>query len=122
MIAVAALVEQKRWRLTHIHDDDIHIAIIVNVAERSSAAAGCWNRRKNRGDIFERAISMVAKQQHGLLIAGAAGNRIDLRIDVTVSDKYVRPGIVIHVEKRCSPTDQGEAGLCQFTGPAYVGE
>ena len=62
MIAVAALVEQKRRRLTHFHNDDIHIAIIVNVAERGSAPACSRNRRQDRGDVLERAIPIVAKQ------------------------------------------------------------
>ena len=39
VILAGDIVAQQRWRLIQIHDQDIHVAIVIEIAESASAAA-----------------------------------------------------------------------------------
>src|SRR5207247_9682160 len=61
-------------------------------------------------------------QQERLAIAGAGFQRIDLWIDVAVSDKKIEPGVMVHVEKSGAPAYKRVAGLSDAGSPAHVVE
>src|SRR5262245_9749446 len=46
--------------------------------------------------------------------------RVDLRIDVAIGDENVEPGIVVHVETCCAPTDVRIAWLTDTRRPTNI--
>ncbi len=59
-------------------------------------------------------------EEHGLFVAGADVDRVDLGIDVAVCYEEVEPGVVVHIEEGGAPANVRIAGLADAGGPAYV--
>src|SRR5438132_3573036 len=61
-------------------------------------------------------------EEERLTIAGTGLQRIDLRIHVTVGDKKVQPGVVVHVKEGRTPAHVRIAGLADSGGPTHIVE
>ena len=65
LFVVAAVVAQHRQRPVQIVDDDVDVAVVVEVAERGAAADG--RRGQRRSEVFrdfrERAVTVVAVER-----------------------------------------------------------
>jgi hypothetical protein len=67
MVAGRSVVAQQRRRFIDVHDQDIHIAIVVEVAEGNAAAAvaGDDTGTSFRTQLSEGALASIAKQDAG---------------------------------------------------------
>ena len=66
-----------------------------------------------RADTLEFSVANVPEKQRLLSIARAPLMRIDCRIDVTINDKEVLPGIVVKIDKAGSPAQKWNTDLTQ---------
>src|SRR5439155_21083547 len=86
-------------------DQNIQIAIVVEVAK--SAPAGCGWRLDSRTALQRNILKLsvaIAIEQLALGVAGFGGQLLDLGIDVAVADQNVGPAVIIHVKKSAAPT------------------
>src|SRR5262249_50974449 len=72
------------------------------------------------GDIVKRAVVVVAMKEEGLTISRTGLQRVDLWIHVTIGNKKVQPGIVIHIEESGAPANVRIAGLAHCRGPTHI--
>ena len=74
MTAIADRVDQQCRRPMHVADDDVDVAVVVDVAERRAAADRglTEDRAALRADVFEPPVPEIAEQQISLVVAGTA--------------------------------------------------
>src|SRR5207237_1963916 len=84
VVMVPHITTDQLWRAIDGADQNIQIAIVVEVAK--SAPAGCgWSldsRAALQRNIFKFSVAQVAIQQLALRVAGFGGQLLDLGIDV----------------------------------------
>ena len=105
-------------RTIEVVDDDIYIAVIVEVAEYGASANALFQKRRSQlsCNLGKSAVVIVMVYQVALPIGR------DLRVDVTVGYKQIGPAVVIIVEEFCSPTDIGKTNGRNFSCIGNVGE
>src|SRR5438309_1314801 len=88
-------------------DDDVEVAVIVEVAEGASARG---DRRGNSvasviGNIFEAPVAQIFVEQLALRITRSSLELLDLGINVTVANEDVGPAVIVHVKKTAAPAE-----------------
>src|SRR5436309_1457682 len=93
MMCGGAVVAQQRRRSVKIIDDDIHIAVVVEVAEGAAAPEilGADGRAGPCRHVFKPAVAEIAVDDLRLPIAEMQVAAGELRVDVTVGDEDVLP-------------------------------
>src|SRR5208283_5916975 len=107
MIRRPALRLQNHRFTLQSFNDDFHAAIVEEITANHSPADS-WNldRRPNEfTDVLERAVPLILEEQHGFQVLRANLYGVDLRINVSASQEYVRPAIVLPIDKSVAPTD-----------------
>src|SRR5882724_9147311 len=97
MITIGAAVVQQQWRVSIICDDDVHEAVVIKIGEGNSAA-NVWCLKTAAGQLGsfdELAVAFVVEQHISLLVVNFGSRLLDLRIDMSVGDKYVQPAVVV---------------------------
>src|SRR5262249_43502084 len=91
-----------------IVDNNLDIPVVVEVsAGYAMAVVGCRDPRAGIwGDIPELSISFVPVEELGLPKGIRQAFVVDLRINMTVGDKNVRPRVVVYVNKQSAPTEE----------------
>src|SRR5262245_31620085 len=114
-MAGVLIVTQQCGRLTHVHDENIDIAVIVDIAE-SSATAGMffsYGCSAQIADIFETSIAKVAVRQAWVAILLRAIDQLGINMAVDLED--VKPSVVVQVGQRDTPANvlrvHSKAGL-----------
>src|SRR5258708_30291381 len=125
MVWTCDVLDQKRWWLAHIQQENVHVAVISYISKSGTPPA----RQRKRGEpgcsgyIFKCAIAFVPEQKHRLPISRAViDNRIHLRINVAARHKYIRPAVVIKVHKARTPLDIGVNTLTHLRTPTQFDE
>jgi len=93
------------WRSVDAIDDEVEIAVIVEITE-GGAARGGGSRNSSAGverDVFEVAVAQIAIEKLALWVTCFGGELFDFGIDVTVADEDVRPTVVVKIEKAATP-------------------
>src|SRR5256885_328471 len=117
IVFVGGVAADELWRSVDAIDDEVEIAVIVEVAEGTAARGGGSRNSSARGerDVFEVAVAQIAIEKFALWVTGFGGELFDFGIDVTVADEDVRPTIVVKIEKAAAPAEilrvLAEAGL-----------
>ena len=70
MVAVSEVIDQKPDRTAVVRDDDVCVAVVIDVAERSTAADFGQREHPARlaGDVLEAAVAEVSKQLLPLIV------------------------------------------------------
>src|SRR5229473_3114309 len=107
IVAGARIAAQKLGKIVDGVDDDIEVAVIVEVAE---GAAARGDRRGDArpgvvGNIIEAPVAQILVKQLALRVAGFGLELLDFRIDVAVANENVGPAVVVHVEKPAAPAE-----------------
>src|SRR5260370_16778099 len=112
MIAGAAAIVQQQRRIAVVGDDDIHVAVVVEVGESSAAAhvGGLKSVAGRLRHLDELSFAVVMKQRIDLFVGGFLRRLLDLRIDVAVGNKQIKPAIVVKVEKASAETEDVVGG------------
>jgi len=117
VVAGARIAAEELGEIVDSVDDDVEVAVIVEVAEGAAA------RGHGRGDagagvvgnVIEAAVAEIFVEQLALRIAGFGLELLDFGIDVAVADENVGPAVVVHVKKTAAPAEilrvLAEAGL-----------
>src|SRR5467141_3760198 len=115
---------EKRRRFADVEQKNVDIAVVEDVAE-SGAAPGLQGQFLEAclpGDFVKRAVAIVAMQQQRLAKPRTGFQRVNLRINVAVSNENVEPGVVVHVEESGAPANVRIAGLADAGSPTDVVE
>src|SRR5713226_2576587 len=121
-----SLVVENHRQAIDVFDDHVDPSVVVEIP-KSRAPAGLWDRHGRTdgiADISERAVLAVQKHKFALAILRACGQRVDLRVDVSVDDEQVRPAVVVEVDASGAPAQvwnrdlpntgcKGDIGECQ---------
>ena len=100
-IPVPAVVAQQRGRSVEVVHDDVHVAVVVEIAEGAPPAEVL---RTNRGagggrHVGEAAVAGIAVENLRLPVREVQFPVRDLRVDVTVGDEDIHPAVVVEVEE-----------------------
>src|SRR5439155_19426564 len=92
---------QHSWRAVHIINDDVDIAIVVEIAESAAARELLRDDSGTRSCryVFETSIAEIAIKNFGLPVTDVQLSVCDLRIDVSVGEKKVLPAVVIKIQE-----------------------
>src|SRR6266404_3533543 len=97
------VLHEKRWRLAHIQQENVHVAVISYISKS--------------------AVAFVPEQKQWLPISRAViHDRVHLRIDVAAGHKHVGPTIVIKVHETRAPLDIGVHRLTHLRTPTEFDE
>ena len=107
-------VLQQRRRVVHVVDDDVEIAVVVEIAD-GQAAADPRDLQARAGAIRHVAEPRAQVEQQLVLLAeGLAQLRVlvDVREDVAVGEEQIEPAVEVGVEERRAPShaDERRAG------------
>src|SRR5262249_50776735 len=93
--------EQSGWPVD-VPYDDIDVAIVVDVAERRSAAhlERLEDGARLTGHVFETAIPKVSEEKLALAVGKSLGRALLDRFDRSVHRQEVQPAVVVEVEPR----------------------
>ena len=101
VLPVPAIVAQQGRRTIQVVDDDVDVAVVVEIAD--GAAASEIRRRhgrpRARRHVDEAAVAGVAIEQVRLPVGEVQLAPVQLRIHVTVGDEDVLPAVVVEVEE-----------------------
>src|SRR5712671_2164394 len=61
MIWAISTVQQQRRRLANIENDNVHVAVIVDISESCAPPGLWWHLRQSRRNVVEGTIAMVAE-------------------------------------------------------------
>src|SRR5256885_8104868 len=117
IVFVSGVAADELRRSVDAIDDEVEIAVIVEIAEGTTARGG-GSRNSSAGverDVFEVAVAQIAIEKLSLRIASFGGELFDFGIDVAVADEDVGPTVVVKIEKAAAPAEIlrvfAEAGL-----------
>src|SRR6202790_4599611 len=93
--------------IVSVHDH-VDVTIVVEIAERRAARRDRRHdpRAALRGHIFKMPVAQIAVENFLLRISRFGPQLLDFGIDVAVANQYVRPAVVVHVEKAAAPAEE----------------
>src|SRR5712691_3227003 len=118
IIGIATIVAQQLRPTIQIVDNNIDIAVIIQVAEDGAPSYTLLQKRSAelRGHFGKRPVTVIPVNE----IALAEGWQ--LGIDVAIDDKQVHPTIVVIVKEHGSPTHVRKTYRGDFSSVGNVGE
>src|SRR5208337_3504510 len=105
MVGVARFVEKQGRRSGGIEDNDVEIAVVVDVAKGGAAARleGAIVEPGAIRNFLESPVSQVAEQLYRLAILDFVFERIHQGGKVAVGNEDVRPAIVVEIAEANAP-------------------
>src|SRR5579863_1893055 len=107
MLPAWEVVAQQRWWLVQVHGKNVNIAIVVEIAERATAAAvACDSARTSLGrNLFETSVSKTAEDDARPAIR-LVWSSLHLRINSASNPENVRGAIIVQVFDADTPADE----------------
>ena len=101
MIRVATIVAQQLWSLSVVVDEDIQIAIVIEVTDRRATADSRQEeiRPKLIADILKKSAAGVAEHELRLGILRVCVIALDIIEHVTVRHKQVTRSVIVVIKK-----------------------
>src|SRR5713226_2123742 len=124
MVGIPRAIDQQCGRFTHIKDGNVYVAVIIDIAKGSAPATRQRNLRQPRacGDVLKRTVAQVAEQLHRLAVLQTTGNRVHLRVHMSICNEDIQPAGITEVNKAGSPFYVRITGLASLRSPADVSE
>ncbi len=99
------IIAQQRRRLVHIHDQDVHVAVVIEVSKSAPPAAvrGCDSCSGLCRQFFKGAVPEIAKQNSRCLVGILREFSLNLRINAPGHDEHVGVAIVIEIDDAGAP-------------------
>src|SRR5438552_10749179 len=105
VIAVPALVEQDQRRVIHVVDNQIQVAVVIQVRVGAAAAAPLPREARLEPYLPERAVAEVLEKQDALPVLRVQGIPINLRIDMPIDHVDVQVAVVVGIKKPRGPAE-----------------
>src|SRR5215469_10927189 len=118
VICAAAVQQDQRMAAEH-GDDDVDVAVIVDIPKGGSAAG--YSGQIRVVHFFELAC-LIAKQRRRLEIAQTRVNFFDIIEDMALRDEEILPAAVLEVRESDSPTGAVRGGGGEAGGKARITE
>ena len=122
--SVPAVIAKHVRSLTDVSDDNIEVAIVVEIA-RGKRPAWLFQREprtRSRSNIFEFSGSVVLQQQIALLVTGAVAKHAYIVDHVAISDGQIEVRVVVVIEKQRAKTDEWQRRLANAAFESHVSE
>src|SRR5215475_8638804 len=106
MMAAANVVAEQGWRLVLIDDEDVDVAVVIEIAERN-AAAGMHFGDGGSGlveELLEFAAAQIPEEHVGCFVRCLGDLRWDFGIHHSGGQKQVGEAIVVEVDDAGAPT------------------
>src|SRR5579883_864428 len=108
MAGASQIIAQQRGRLVHVHDQDVEVAVVIEIAESDATA------RVRLGDarpgllqqFFELAGAEIAKDHARRLVRDLGQLVLDFRIDHAGGVEQIGQAVVIQVHNAGAPADE----------------
>src|SRR5450432_449264 len=105
MVGPGHIVAKQGWRLVHVHDEDIDVAVIVEIAEGTAPAGVC---RRNAGAAFvdqflESPAAEIAENQARRLERISGDAALHFGVDASGDHEQVGKSIVVEIDDARSP-------------------
>src|SRR6267142_148374 len=99
--------QQRRW-LIEIDDDDVQVAIIIEIAESASAAAMCcgYARPSFLDQLFKHAFAQVSKNGARRLIRVLRKLFLNSWIYVPRRHEQIRPAVIVQINDAGAPANE----------------
>ena len=110
VVGAVVHVAQEPQRPVELPDNDVHIAVAVEIAEHGSAVAVRAQEPRPRVLHHLETAAGPPHHQRSLLIVGIHGDLGGLRIDVAVEHHQVLRTVVVQVHERGRPAEERAAG------------
>src|SRR5580692_1996460 len=107
MFPAREVVAQQRWWLVQVNGKNVHVAVVVEIAERATATAMmCNSSGPGLGrNLLESAISKTAEDDARPAI-GLVWSPLHLRINSACNPENVGGTIIVQVFDADTPTDE----------------
>ena len=108
MPAARDIVAQQRRRLVHVHHRDVHVAVVVEIAERT-APAGVRRRDATASfldQFLEAAVAQIAKHESRRSERIRGQRPFHFRVHAAGDEEQVRKPIVVQIDDARSPSDK----------------
>src|SRR6266536_4800398 len=117
VMAARHIVAQQRGRLILIHDEDVHVAVVIEVAERATAAGvRRLDPRPGLADqLFEPAFPEVSEDHPRRFVWHIGELLLDFGVDVAGGPEYIRMAAVVQIGQAYAPAHK--TGLDAQAGP-----
>src|SRR4029453_9511724 len=101
VVALRRVVPEKSRAVVQIEDDHVDVAIVVVVAERSTATRPLQEEPAAHfgGDVAKAFAAQVSKQLLRLQVRRAQILTVDVGIHVAVGDEQIEEAVVVHFTK-----------------------
>src|ERR1700730_6575105 len=118
IIGIAPIVAQQLRPTIQIVDNNIDVAIIIQVAEDGAPSYTLLQKRSAEllGHLGKRPVRIILVNEIALAVAW------QLRVDVAIDDKQVDPAIVVIVKELGAPTHVRKTYRGDFSSVGNVGE
>src|SRR5438105_1916113 len=106
MTGAGNIVAQQRRRFVHVHDENIEIAIVIEIAERHAATGMSLGNRGTRLQQFLKFTApQIAKEDSRRLVGKLRILTLHLRKGASGDPEQVWQTIVVQICNTISPTD-----------------
>ena len=108
MVDAANVVAQQRRQLVHVHDENIEVAVVVEIAE-SHAATGVRAGHAGTGlvqQFLEPAAAQVAEDHEGSFVRHLRTVALHFGIDHSGGDEKVGQAVVVQVHDAGAPAHE----------------
>src|SRR5262245_20962610 len=101
MTFARAIYTEEIRNVVHVVDDDIDIAVVVEVGEGGAAARlGNGHRRSELlGDVTEAAVAQIPVDDLALFVTSFGFDALDFGIDVAVDEEQIEPAVRVEVHE-----------------------
>src|SRR5262245_61023927 len=105
MVSIADVVHEQPDAAAVVADEDILIAVVVDITEGSAAA--CFRQFEYctslAADIFETRVVQIAKQELALIVRKWLADAAFRHDDHAVDGQQIEPSVVVVIEPRSTP-------------------
>src|SRR3984885_2666358 len=106
MIAGGSVVAQQSGRFIAVHDENVEVAVVVEVAERAAAAdvARCDGRTALIAELYKSSIALVAKDKAGIARRIFVIDALQFWSHRSSDNENVRIAVVVEIDQAGTPT------------------
>src|SRR5262249_55845142 len=124
VVAIADGVDQQAGRGMDTRNDDVDVPVVVDVAERRTAAdlEALERRSRLRGDVLETAVAQIAEEELALAVGKPVRSALLDRFDRAVDREQIEPAVVVEIDPRGAKAGVPEAHRTDSRRGAHVFE
>ena len=112
MIAGRSVIAQQSGRFIAVHDENVEVAVVVEVAESAASAdvARCDGRTALIAKLYKSPIALVAKDEAGIARRIFVIDAFQFWSHRSSDRENIRVAVVVEIDQACAPTCEAAFG------------